>query len=144
MAHRILLIDDDSDDREMFCEAIGELSPDVICYFATDGYKAFSKLQTGEFELPDLIFLDINMPLISGWDCLQKFKEHPGYRQIPVIMYSTSSNYFDIEKANNLGALLFFTKPSNFKVLTRNLSVVIRHLSDNTLSSLVADSLYLE
>jgi CheY-like chemotaxis protein len=136
MAQKVLLIDDDADDRALFCEAIEEIDPKINCNTATDGRKALSKLNNREIELPDIIFLDINMPGITGWECLVKLKEHEAYKNIPVIMYSTSSNDADINKANRLGALCFFSKPSNFKSLKASLEIVIQNFKNNSLSSI--------
>lgn len=140
MPIKFLLIDDDPDDRELFSDAIEEVDRGIVCYIASDGKKAFAKLDNGEIALPDLIFLDINMPGLSGWDCLLKLKAHEVYSNIPVIMYSTSSSEADIARANSLGALWFFTKPLNFKELKKSLEIVIQNLKNNSLSSITLAS----
>jgi CheY-like chemotaxis protein len=53
---KFLIVDDDTDDREMFCEAIGEVAPEAICYNARNGLKALMALQNREIEIPDIIF----------------------------------------------------------------------------------------
>ncbi|TDH17791.1 response regulator [Segetibacter sp. 3557_3] len=128
MSHKILLIDDDPDDREMFCEAINEIAPEITCYLAADAPKALTKLHSGDFQLPDLIFLDINMPMVSGWDCLIHLKQHEVYHNIPVIMYSTSSNSSDVDKAKQLGATCFFTKRLSYSELQESLANLVRDL----------------
>lgn len=133
---KFLIVDDDTDDREMFCEALQQVVPDCICHNAPNGRRAILALDEGEIERPDLIFLDINMPLMNGWQCLSKLKESAAYKAIPVIMYSTSSYPEDVEKADRLGALCFFIKPSNFRELKSSLAVVADHVNTGSLATL--------
>lgn len=140
MAKKVFLIDDDQDDRELFCEAMEEVAPKIICYTAANGRKALNQLSNNEIESPDIIFLDINMPIMSGWQCLSMLKEHEFYKNIPVIMYSTSSQPEDVEKAGQLGALCFFTKPDDFESLKKSLEIVVEHLHNSSLSSLMHNS----
>jgi CheY-like chemotaxis protein len=135
-----LIVDDDDDDREMFCEALQEVNPDCQCYTAQNGRRAITALEDGEIDKPDLIFLDINMPVMNGWQCLSKLKESETYKAIPVIMYSTSSYPEDVKSAQRLGALCFFSKPSRFTELKNILSLVVDHMGKASLASLVEGS----
>lgn len=125
MVTRFLLIDDDSDDRELFSEALSMVGPAIICYQANDAEEGFTWLQQNREE-PDLIFLDINLPVMNGWQLLTRLKES-SLKHIPVIMYSTSSNARDIRTAKELGALCFITKPHAFRMLKGMLNVVVEH-----------------
>lgn len=138
MALQILLIDDDCDDREIFCEALEILSELDVCHAVSNGERAFELLS--KIDLPQLIFLDINMPVMNGWECLKRLKRDDTYREIPVIMYSTSSYHEDIEKARKLGALCFFSKPHDFKELKNSLHAVILHLQNGNLELLTLHS----
>ena len=133
---KFLIVDDDTDDRDLFREALEEVTPDSVCYNAPNGLRALLALENGEIEVPDIIFLDINMPVMNGWQLLAKLKESQVYKMIPVIMYSTSSFQEDIEKAQQLGALCFLTKPSNFKKLKSILALVADHMYNGSLNSL--------
>lgn len=133
---KFLIVDDDADDREMFCEALQEVIPDNVCYLAIHGRTAISALVNGEIDIPDLIFLDINMPVMNGWQCLSNLKENDAYKHIPVIMYSTSSYPEDIEKADRAGAVCFFTKPSNFNELKNCLALVASYITAGSLDVL--------
>ena len=73
---------------------------------------------------------------MNGWECLRKLKESPGYQSIPIIMYSTSSAKKDIDMAYSLGALLFLTKPDNFKELSTILEIVATCSPESLLSRL--------
>lgn len=140
MSHKILLIDDDSDDREFFLDAISKISDDVSCTVMESCISLISDLIANTLERPDVIFLDINMPEMSGWDCLSSLKTSPEFSDIPVIMYSTSDHIEEAAKAQKAGAIGFFTKPYDLKELKENLQQVIDHLEKNNLSELTHNS----
>lgn len=119
----LLLIDDDEDDRLLFKLALQEAAPFVQCHTAQDDEEVYSLMSEGK-QLPDIIFLDLNMPVKSGWDFLQEFKDDERLRNIPVIIYSTSSSPRDIERARELRALCFLVKPDDFGELKKFLSAI--------------------
>lgn len=123
MSKRILLIDDDIDDAGLFRDALEEVDRHALFYHF-DGDEAVSSLIEHRIPLPDLIFLDINMPSISGWQCLARFRASKELSQVPVLMYTTSAQSRERQMAKDLGASGFITKPSDFKVLKSILSQV--------------------
>jgi len=127
MVKRFLLIDDDNDDRELFSEALASVNPVIKCDLAADAAEALNKLETKEIDAPDVIFLDINLPVMTGWQFLTSLKSLEAYKDIPVIMYSTSSNQRDKDIAKDLGALCFITKPNAFKQLQHTLDVIVSY-----------------
>lgn len=127
-----LLADDDADDKTLFCEALAEIDPAIVCHTAGDGKEALAILSKGQLKKPDIIFLDINMPVMDGWQCLGKLKEDHEHKNIPVIMYSTSSYQRDIDMALEGGAFCFFTKPSDYRELRR----ILRLIATNPVGSL--------
>ena len=127
-ARKFLVVDDDADDAELFAEAVGSVDPSVACMNASHGKEALDKLVRDENEKPDIIFLDINMPVMNGWQFLSKIKESPTLKAIPIIMYSTSSKATDISTAKSSGALCFFTKPTSFMILKKILRIVINFM----------------
>jgi CheY-like chemotaxis protein len=135
MKKRFLVIDDDTDDRELFCEALATVDPVIICQQAPDGLEAFKLIRSKESE-PDIIFLDINMPVMNGWEFLSTLKGEVDHRHIPVIVYTTSSNKKDRLIADELGALCFVTKPHAFKRLKIILDLVVGHVQSKTLPQL--------
>src|SRR6478735_1433169 len=84
-----LLVDDDSDDREIFAEVLNNIDATIDCHLAEDAEMAYNILQQ---VTPSLIFLDINMPRKNGWQLLSEIKAHESLKTIPTIMYSTSSH----------------------------------------------------
>jgi CheY-like chemotaxis protein len=130
---KLLLVDDDSDDTELFSEAIGEIDSSVLCHCASDGMEALEKLSEKKIETPDLIFLDINMPEMNGWQFLERVKGNHRLKDIPVIIYTTSSTKSDLLHARTSGALCFVTKPANYGRLKKILEIVISYMEKDSL-----------
>jgi len=120
---RILLIDDDKEDAEIFQLALEEVNPTVSFYWS-DGCEEVEHI-IKRIPSPDIIFLDINMPAISGWDCLTQIKKKTELRNARVIMYTTSSRPAEKEIAKNLGADDFITKPNNYQLLKTMLESIL-------------------
>ena len=113
MIRKFLLADDDPDDTELFAEALMTIDKALEVNIAQNGKELILRLQEGKIE-PHLIFLDINMPEMNGWQCLQRLKSEVNMKDIPVIMYSTSSSSIYGKKAVTEGAIGFYEKPTNF------------------------------
>jgi CheY-like chemotaxis protein len=110
----IILADDDKDDQEIFLEAMQEIAPHVQVTVCGDGNQLMNTLFKKGSILPDLIFLDLNMPLKSGDQCLRDIRQSEELRGIPVIIYSTSRHEAHIEKTFLNGANFYFPKPHSF------------------------------
>jgi CheY-like chemotaxis protein len=136
MSRIFLLIDDDRAERGLFTEAIKTLDHDITCYLAEDGKEALELLSNQSNNLPHVIFLDVNMPGMNGWFCLKNLKENESYKDIPVIMYSTSSYQRDIDMAIQLGAICFCVKPESFKTLIKIIEVVSDNIGDDLLAGI--------
>lgn len=120
----IVLADDDVDDRELFTEALEGVDENVKLETVPDGEGLMNLLKSNE-KLPDLIFVDLNMPNKDGKECLREIRESGLFGHIPVIIYSTSSSPRDIEETFDKGANLYITKPSTFADLKQITSSVI-------------------
>ena len=127
-SHRyIYLADDDEDDRSFFSEAIGELDPSVILKQASDGMQLMEIIHNLSDPLPDIIFLDINMPGINGFECLQEIRKLEGaIHEVRIIILSTSNDPENIDKALRLGATFYAVKPNRFDQLKSFLSDVLK------------------
>ncbi len=119
------LIDDDADDREIFDLALQRLESGHICVSAENGKVALEKLDEDEGFIPDYIFLDLNMPLFSGKECLREIKKIIRLKSVPVIVYSTSSAQSDIEETALLGADQYFVKPRSITGLSEAINSLI-------------------
>lgn len=128
--------DDDIDDLFLFEEALKAADPAVKIITANDGKTALEILNSKSEVLPDIIFLDINMPMVNGWECLEAIKENIRLDQIPVIIYSTSNNPRDINKAYEKGAFCFCTKPDQFRILVNLLKLIIANWHTNLYQAL--------
>ena len=113
---RVLLIDDDEDDQELFLLAIKEIAASIECTTLSSAHSALTQLETRAL-VADIIFLDLNMPLMTGQQFLSELNKREGLSRIPVIILSTSSNIETINETKALGARIFITKPSNFTEL---------------------------
>ncbi len=82
---KIFLIDDDEDDQFMFKEVIESINPTLQCETATNGKIALDKLKVSA-SLPDIIFLDLNMPVMNGFDFLIQIKKENQLNEIPVVI----------------------------------------------------------
>lgn len=120
----IVLIDDDFDDAELFRDAVAELNSGIAIQHYSNGKDAVALLKQSE-QLPDLVFLDINLPSSSGWQCLTEMQKMVRLRDLPVIMFSTSSQQREKQIARDLGAVGFLTKPSGFGSLKTMLGRII-------------------
>lgn len=116
MSTRILLIDDDVDDQLIFREIIEEISPDIKCISAHNGLEGLDKLAAMD-PGPTMIFLDLNMPFISGWECMERIRKDEKTNQIPVFIMTTSDNQADRKRALELGARALITKTADLAAL---------------------------
>ena len=121
----IFLIDDDPDDREIFQEILEQEHPSIIFHQAENGSAAFGKLNSKGFSKPDLIFLDLNMPIMDGRAFLQQIKKETSLQDIPVIIYSTSSSEIDKKFAAENHAAQFLTKQYSIELLRKDLNAAV-------------------
>lgn len=120
------LIDDDDDDQEIFSLALSNIDDDINCVTANDGIEALKKLNLETQFKPHFIFLDLNMVRMSGKDCLVEIKKIPRLSDVPVIIYSTSSEQKDILETKELGAADYIVKPPSMAMLEKRLEQVLR------------------
>ena len=121
----LLLVDDDPDDQHVFAEALLEVDDSVSLITASNGLEALERLMEHTLPLPDLIFLDLNMPKMNGKQFLKEIKNRSQLSQIPVVIYSTSSARIDKEETLSLGALDFIVKPDSYGELCNAIRSVI-------------------
>lgn len=125
---KILLIDDDEDDREFFTSLLDTAAPQWSCVTAENGLIAMEILND-RLHLPDIIFLDLNMPVMNGHQFLKMIKSSGSFlSQIPIIVLSTSFDRKTMEETKSLGAFAFITKPNKLSVLEEKIKEVLNKL----------------
>lgn len=125
----ILLVEDDKDDQEFFIEALKDIKNVTLYYVANNGKEALDKLKNSTV-LPDLIFTDINMPVMNGIECLTAIINDPQTRNIPVVILTTDTAR--LEQMHSLGAKAFIKKTFDGKALRSQLEQMIgMDLSNN-------------
>lgn len=120
----LMLIDDDEEDQEIFNAALGHVSNEAKCVNYSDATKALSDLNAAQ-HYPDVIFLDLNMPIMNGQQFLVEIKKSQKLKHIPIIIFSTSSHAATINITKQLGAHDFVTKPGDFEKLKEILGRLI-------------------
>jgi len=121
----IMLADDDEDDRLFFKEAFEEVKINYDISAFNDGEQLMEYLYQETNPLPDIIFLDLNMPRKSGIECLKEIRANERLKKISVAIYSTSSSEQDIEDTFVSGANVYIKKPNDFNMLKKILSDVV-------------------
>ncbi|MGX5818715.1 response regulator [Chitinophaga lutea] len=114
----ILLIEDDPDDQELFSSALAFIDDSIICRKAVNGYEAIMHLNDAE-TLPDLIFLDLHMPVMNGRQFLREVKAGHRAKDVPVVVISTinDADIKTMQEMRELGADQCITKPEKFSEL---------------------------
>jgi CheY-like chemotaxis protein len=121
----ICLADDDEDDRLFFTDAFDELKINTKVSTFNDGVELMNFLNHPDSILPNVLFLDLNMPKKNGQECLLEIKKDEKFNDIAVAIYSTSSSEEDIEKTFVNGANIYIKKPNDFEQLKKILSEVV-------------------
>lgn len=130
----IFLADDDEDDRMFFAMAVDSASKDISLVTFNDGEQLMHHLRDN-VEQPDILFLDINMPRLSGLECLEKIRNSDKWKDMPVAMYSTSGSEIDIERSKELGAQAYVMKPFKLNILIEIVEWALKNEWQNTVLS---------
>ncbi len=114
---KVLLADDDQDDRLFFKDALDELAVSADLVTVNNGVQLMAFLQHQGGEKPDILFLDLNMPLKNGFDCLTEIKQTAALKNLPVIIFSTSFDEAVVDVLYEKGAHSYIQKPVEFSDL---------------------------
>ena len=121
----ICLADDDEDDRLFFTDAFDELKINTKVKTFNDGVELMNYLNSEDSILPNVLFLDLNMPKKNGVECLLEIKLNEKFSDIAIAIYSTSSSEEHIEETFVNGANIYIKKPNDFENLKKILSEVV-------------------
>lgn len=121
----ILIAEDDADDRFLFETAFAEKGFSEKLEFVENGIELFNYLDAIEknkdkkYDYPGFILLDLNMPKKDGREVLRELKQHPTFKKIPVIVFTTTKNEMEIRRCYELGANTYIVKPVSFEALLK-------------------------
>ncbi len=123
------LIENDEDDREIFTLALEEVDSSISSIYAENGVKALEMLHNNPDLQPYFIFIDMNMPLMNGVQCLQEIKKIDRLANVPVYIYSTVADPKYVAEVKKLGAVDFVLNPSRYKGLIDILTNLLNELN---------------
>ena len=112
----VLLADDDVDDCLLFRDALKELAAPIALHTVNNGEQLMKTMAAND-RLPDLLFLDLNMPRKNGLECLTELMANERTRKVPVIIISTSFNFDVVNLLHEKGARYYIRKPEEFENL---------------------------
>ncbi len=120
----IFYTDDDPDDQELFRDVINEMDSNLDLYIQNDGAELITLLDNPPPH-PQLIFLDLNMPVKNGIEVLKEIRETERLRDFPVVIFSTSDDENAIQTTRELGANFYITKPTSYNLLKKAIAYTI-------------------
>jgi CheY-like chemotaxis protein len=131
---QILVVDDDKEDQEIISDHFDRVGfVEGVCY-VDNGQEAINFLETivsKKMDLPRLVILDLNMPVLNGTETLYMLKTDPRYKDVPVVIFSTSENGSEKEKCLTYGAEDYLIKPMTFKEGQEVMKVFLSLLKKN-------------
>jgi len=119
----IFFAEDDEDDQFIFCQLINEINPGIKVDLISNGLELMNLLS--HFS-PDLLFLDLNMPIKNGLECLVAIRGNPALAHLPVIVFSATTRHANIQAAYEVGAHLFVIKSNTFDDAAASLRSILK------------------
>jgi CheY-like chemotaxis protein len=130
MSRIVLCVDDDPDDRELIRNAIFKIDSSFTVVHATNGKEALQYLnRADESDLPCLVILDINMPVMDGKQTLVEIKSNDKWNEVPIVVFSTSAHPSDLYFCRQYGVELV-TKPADFNQITIEAEKLLQHCAE--------------
>ncbi|MTI22364.1 response regulator [Fulvivirga sp. RKSG066] len=130
---KILLADDDADDCIFFREALDDLPYAISLTTVNNGVELMKVLMVDQDYNPNVLFLDLNMPMKNGIECLAEIKAHSVLKHIPVIICSTSYNSEVVTALYDIGADYYIRKPGSFHELKQFISKILSAMANKNL-----------
>ena len=121
----LLLADDDSDDCEVFCTVVRQIAPPIKVECVSNGRELMALLQ---HYVPDILFLDLEMPYKNGLECLVEIRENEILKDLPVVAFSSTNRPANIQTAYEMGAHLFLLKSPSYSEFTTALHSILLQL----------------
>ncbi|MEP7236787.1 MAG: response regulator [Ferruginibacter sp.] len=139
----ILLADDDQDDCLFFKDAIGGLIPATNFMAVHNGEQLMQVLTNKTNKLPDVLFLDLNMPRKNGFECLSEIKQNKKLSMLPVVVFSTSFEQEVVNRLYNNGAHFFIRKPAEFSLYKKIILHTLRLITQKNFAQPAKESFVL-
>jgi CheY-like chemotaxis protein len=127
----VMFADDDEDDRMLFHDAVTEINSDIQLQIVNDGEELIQILLKPVTLLPEIVFLDLNMPRKNGFECLTEIRSNDILHDVFIVIYSTTGSQSEIEETFKKGANLFINKPNNYNDLLTILKRIFTMDFDN-------------
>jgi CheY-like chemotaxis protein len=121
--NRVVLADDDPDHGLLFQIVLRQVDPSKNLTIVKDGSELMNLLDR---FVPDLLFLDLNMPCKNGYECLVEIRQRPELKNLPIVVYSSSTYMTDIQKSYVHKADLYMVKPFNSLHLRNALASILK------------------
>ena len=141
-AINILLADDDIDDRSFFKQALKEVSISNHLTTVNDGEHLMKYLADNSEQLPNVLFLDLNMPRKNGFECIVEIRENEKLKDLSIVIFSTSypqDKVYElgmISNLFNLGARVYIRKPTDFNQLKQLIDHSLRMVVEKVISNI--------
>ncbi len=133
----VLLADDDADDSMLFNEAVEQSKLPLRFTWAEDGIKLLDFLERD--GMPDILFLDVNMPYKNGIECLKEIRKQEKYQNLPIVIYSTTNYKVNIDTCYSGGANLYIIKPNTFNDILKMVKKICNRNWTSTFSTPAPD-----
>ncbi len=124
----ILLAEDDLVDFYFFQLAMEKCAAEIKLVHALDGQAAIAYLEDTTTPAPDLIVTDLKMPKINGFELLEWLKQHPELSKLPAVVFSSSDEMTDRNRAKALGARSYHVKPGNHRGFVEEVNRICKDL----------------
>jgi two-component system, response regulator len=121
---RILWAEDGLDDQYLIKHALGQLADKAAVQFVEDGVQALEHMAA---SLPDLVVLDVNMPVLNGLETLRRMRQDDRTKRLPVVVFSTGREEQAVAVSKQLGALEYIQKPFHYADFTKAVAQILRH-----------------
>lgn len=130
----VYLVDDDEDDRNFFEEALSEISLNTEIHSFSNGVDLMAHLLGISEKLPDVLFVDLNMPLMNGEECIEDVRSEQQFNDIPIVVYSTVCDEVQLQKLKSIGANGYLPKPNTFAGLKQKLRNALDSMTNDNSS----------
>jgi two-component system, response regulator len=126
VAPHILIVEDNPDDETLLERALREIEGAPVATIVPDGVEALDVLRSGAQRVPDLMLIDLKMPRMTGFELLREVRHGLGFKHLPLVVFTSSDDARDIERAYDAGATAYVQKPLSFDAFTDALRAVVQ------------------